>query len=37
MLAQRSPKLPAEMTSWRSPGDVRFATADSNAPAQEVV
>ena len=25
------------MTSWRSPGDVRFATADSNAPVPDVV
>jgi hypothetical protein len=29
---QRSPKLPAETTRCRSPGETRFATADSKAP-----
>ena len=34
---QRSPKLPAETTRCRSPGETRFATADSNAPVPDEV
>ncbi len=36
-LSQRSPKLPAEPTTTRSPGDSRFATADSIAAVPEPV
>ena len=32
---QRSPKLPAETTRCRSPGETRLATADSKAPVPE--
>ncbi len=35
--AQRSPKLPAETTRCGSPGETRFATADSKAPVPEAV
>jgi hypothetical protein len=35
--AQRSPKFPDETTSTRSPGEIRFATADSNAPVPDEV
>src|ERR687894_1955860 len=37
MDAQRSPKLPADATSTRSPGETRLATADSIAAVPEPV
>jgi hypothetical protein len=37
MAAQRAPKYPAETTTTRSPGRVRFETADSIPPVPDAV